>query len=190
MTDTPAMPREGWDSGNLPPNVRLGHGSIITGPHAFRRFRSTHPEAIIVGSSSSLDGCQLSLGLRGRLIVGDYSLLSGAIIMGEEEIRIGSYVSIGWNVAIADSDFHPIDPAQRLQDVIACSPIGGGRPRPPIEHRPVIIEDDVWIGPCAAILKGVRIGAGSIIEAGSMVTRDVPAGSRILGNPARIAGEA
>jgi acetyltransferase-like isoleucine patch superfamily enzyme len=176
----------GWDGGPLPANVTLGHGSIVIGPQTFRRFRSRQPQAIVVGAHSTLDGCQLSLGEQGRLIVGDYTLLSGAIIMGEEEIRIGSYVSIGWNVAIADSDFHPIDPALRQQDVIACSTIGGGRPRPRIACKPVIIEDEVWIGPCAAIMKGVRIGAGSIIDPGSMVTRDVPPGSRVLGNPARI----
>ena len=56
-------------------------------------------------------------------------------------------------------------------------------------RRPVIIEDDVWIGPNAAILKGVRVGAGAFIEAGSLVTRDVPPRARILGNPAQVIGE-
>jgi acetyltransferase-like isoleucine patch superfamily enzyme len=49
-----------------------------------------------------------------------------------------------------------------------------------------VIEDDVWIGPNATLLKGVRIGAGAFIEAGSLVTRDVPAGATVLGNPAQI----
>jgi acetyltransferase-like isoleucine patch superfamily enzyme len=53
----------------------------------------------------------------------------------------------------------------------------------------VIIEDDVWIGPNATILKGVRIGAGAFIEAGAMVTHDVPPRARVLGNPAQIVGE-
>jgi acetyltransferase-like isoleucine patch superfamily enzyme len=67
--------------------------------------------------------------------------------------------------------------------------LGQGRPRPEIAKKLVVIEDDVWIGPNATILKGVRIGAGAWIEAGSLVTHDVPPGSRMLGNPAQIVGE-
>jgi acetyltransferase-like isoleucine patch superfamily enzyme len=104
-------------------------------------------------------------------------------------MRIGSYVVIGWNATIADTDFHPADPAERIADAIACSPLGGGRPRPEIARLPVVIEDDVWIGPNATILKGVRLGAGSFIEAGALITRDVPPRSRVIGNPAQIIGE-
>jgi acetyltransferase-like isoleucine patch superfamily enzyme len=56
-------------------------------------------------------------------------------------------------------------------------------------RRPVIIEDDVWIGPNATILKGVRLGAGAYIEAGALVVRDVPPGARVVGNPAQIVEE-
>jgi acetyltransferase-like isoleucine patch superfamily enzyme len=93
---------------------------------------------------------------------------------------------IGWNAAIADTDFHPLAPAQRVADAVACSPLGKGRRRPEVARRPVVIEDDVWIGPNATILKGVRIGAGAWIEAGSLVTREVTPRSRVLGNPAQI----
>jgi acetyltransferase-like isoleucine patch superfamily enzyme len=54
----------------------------------------------------------------------------------------------------------------------------------------VVIEDDVWIGYNARILKGVRVGEGRVIEAGAVVLHDVPAGSIVAGNPARIIGQA
>jgi maltose O-acetyltransferase len=54
------------------------------------------------------------------------------------------------------------------------------------EPRPIVIEDDVWIGAGATILPGVRIGRGSIIGAGAVVPRDVPAWSVAVGNPARV----
>ncbi len=181
--------REGWIHGTLPPNVRLGPGSIITGEHAFRRFRARTDPAITVGEHCTLDAVHLAVGESGRIVMGDWCHLSAAVLLCEEEIRFGSYVAIGWNVVIADTDFHPIAPAERLADALACSPLGGGRPRPPVERRPVVIEDDVWIGPCATILKGVRIGAGAVIEPGALVTRDIPGRSRVLGNPARIVGE-
>jgi acetyltransferase-like isoleucine patch superfamily enzyme len=67
---------------------------------------------------------------------------------------IGNRVFIAGGVTIADSDFHPMDPAARLADTIALSPIGNSKNRPVITSKPVIIEDDVWIGFNATILKG------------------------------------
>ena len=77
---------------------------------------------------------------------------------------------------------------RNIADAIACSPLANGRRRPPLEMREVVIEDDVWIGPNATILKGVRIGAGSFIEPGALVTRDVPPRSHVSGNPADVGG--
>ena len=52
----------------------------------------------------------------------------------------------------------------------------------------MVIEDDVWVGPNATVLKGVRVGAGAVVEAGALVTRDVLPRARVLGNPAQIIG--
>jgi acetyltransferase-like isoleucine patch superfamily enzyme len=52
--------------------------------------------------------------------------------------------------------------------------------------KPIVIEDDVWIGTHAVILPGVRIGRGAVVAAGAIVTRDVPAGVIVAGVPARI----
>jgi acetyltransferase-like isoleucine patch superfamily enzyme len=92
-------------------------------------------------------------------------------------------------VTIVDSDFHPLDPAQRAMDCEALAPDGHGQ-RPRVEAKPVIIEDNVWVGFGAAILKGIRIGRGAIVGAGSVVTRDVPACTFVAGNPARVVGPA
>jgi acetyltransferase-like isoleucine patch superfamily enzyme len=56
-------------------------------------------------------------------------------------------------------------------------------------RKKVVIESDVWIGPNATILKGVRIGAGSFIEAGALIVSDIPPRSRVLGNPAQVIGK-
>jgi acetyltransferase-like isoleucine patch superfamily enzyme len=88
-------------------------------------------------------------------------------------------------VTIADSDFHPLDPLDRLKDIIALSPVGNRMLRPAVVPFEVIIEDDVWIGLNATILKGVTIGSGAIIEPGSIVVHDVLPGQRVSGNPAK-----
>jgi acetyltransferase-like isoleucine patch superfamily enzyme len=179
----------GWTHGKLPENVFLGADSVIAESHAFRRFKSRHPEALVIGEHCTMDGVHFAVGPEGRVEIGDYCYFTNAVLLCELELRIGRYVMIGWNATIADSDFHPIAPAERIADAVACSPLGNGRPRPEVVRRPVIIEDDVWIGPNAAILKGVRIGAGAVVEAGAVVTADVPARARVLGNPARVVGE-
>lgn len=173
----------------LPPQVRCGEGTIITGEKPFRRFFAQADPAMVVGAQCFLDGVQFALGRSARVTIGDYVYCTNTVLLCEQEIRIGNYVLIGFNVAIADTDFHPLDPAQRMLDAIACSPAGQGRPRPPIATAAVIIEDDVYIGANCTILKGVRIGAGAWLEPGTVVTRDVPARARVLGNPAQIVGE-
>ncbi len=55
-----------------------------------------------------------------------------------------------------------------------------------LENKPVVIEDNVWIGCRCIILKGVRVGAGAIIAAGSVVTKNVPSDSIAAGVPARV----
>jgi acetyltransferase-like isoleucine patch superfamily enzyme len=171
----------------LPPNTRVAAGSKLLGEKIFRRFFSEREPAIEVGEHCYFDGVQFALGKQATFSAGNYVYASNMILLAEQEIRLGNHVFIGFNVAIADTDFHPLEPALRMQDAIAISPLGDGR-RPFIATAPVIIGDDVWIGPNSAILKGVRIGAGAFIEPGSVVTKDVPARARVLGNPAQVIG--
>lgn len=177
-----------WLEGKVPGNVQLGHDTVVKGDHAFQRFRSRLDPALIIGEHCTMDGVHFAIGERGRIQIGTFCYFCNVILLCELELRIGNYVVAGWNTTLADSDFHPISPAARIQDAIACSPLGRGRPRPALPALPVIIEDDVWIGPNVTILKGVRIGAGAFIEPGSLVTQEIPSGARVLGNPARIVG--
>jgi acetyltransferase-like isoleucine patch superfamily enzyme len=128
--------------------------------------------------------------VNGRCTVGDFTLLNGALLMAEELIEIGSYCLVSWNVGIADSDFHPIDPAERRRDAIALAPYYQERPpRPAIRTAPVRIADNVWIGMNAVILKGVTIGENAVIAAGSVVSKSVPANTIVAGNPAVVVKE-
>jgi acetyltransferase-like isoleucine patch superfamily enzyme len=181
------LPKPGfWEDGALPLNVVVGDESIITGQHAFRKFFARHESALVIGHHCTLGGTSLAIGKNGTVTIGNWCCLSGSILLCESEVHIGNYVAMALNATIADTDFHPIEPALRMADAVACSPLGQNQNRPPVVARPVIIEDDVWIGPNALILKGVRIGAGSVVEPGSVVTKDVPPRSRVSGNPARV----
>lgn len=97
---------------------------------------------------------------------------TGSTLVAAVRIEIGDRVLVGANSTIVDTDFHPLDPETRRRDINA------GR------SAPVVIEDDVFIGMSCLILKGVRIGRGSVVGAGTVVTCDVPAGATVVGNPA------
>lgn len=100
--------------------------------------------------------------------------MSGATIVAAERVEIGDCVFVGSNTIIVDTDFHPLNPEARRRDVLSG------------EHRPVVLEDDVFVGMNSLILKGVHIGLGAVVGAGSVVTQDVPSGVVVGGNPARI----
>lgn len=179
-----------WIDGALPANARVGADTVITGSDAFKRFRTQRQPGLVIGERCTMDLTHFSFQPDGEVVIGDDCVLASVVLMCEERITIGSRVAIGWNSYVMDADFHPMEPAQRLADVFACSPLGAaaGLERPHVPTRPVVIEDDVWIGPGCMVFKGVRIGAGSFIEPGSVLTSDVPPRSRVRGNPAAVIG--
>lgn len=91
-------------------------------------------------------------------------------------MRLGDHVGVAGHAFIADSDGHPADLERRLQ----------GRHLAAADIRPVTIEDHVWIGRNAHVLKGVTVGRGAVVASGSVVTSDVPPGALAMGVPARM----
>jgi acetyltransferase-like isoleucine patch superfamily enzyme len=175
-----------WDYAALAPAVHVGEGCFLERRDSFARCRSRHQPGVRLG-----DGVQVymwssfSVDAEGSIVVGDDCVLVGAVFMCAQRITLGRRVVVSYNVTIADSDFHPIDPHARRLDAIANAPEGDRSTRPSFISRPVVIEDDAWIGIGAIILKGVTVGRGARIGAGAVVTRDVVPGAYMIGNPAR-----
>src|SRR5437016_1843924 len=175
-----------WWPDPIPGNVEFGEGFYCETAQIFRKLRSKKLRAVIIGDHvSCYAGCSFAIGPNGHCRIGDFTLLNGALIMAEDRIEIGSHCLVSWNVGIADSDFHPLAPAQRLVDAKALAPFYKNRPeRPKLVTSPVIIADNVWIGMNATILKGVTIGENSVVAAGSVVSKSVPSNTVVAGNPA------
>jgi len=111
----------------------------------------------------------------GSIYIGDNVGISNVSIASSSKVSIGNNVLLGAGVKIYGTDFHPANPEDRLapnQSELTHS-------------RDIIIEDNVFIGAGAIILKGVHIGKGCTIGAGSVVTKDVPESEIWAGNPAR-----
>jgi acetyltransferase-like isoleucine patch superfamily enzyme len=191
MNETVQSKSLSWTADELPPNVRLGANSVITGhylpgDHPFKHFRSRLDPAIVIGAGCTLNGVYFNMGEEAKIEIGDYCHFTEAFLLCELELRIGNYVVIGWHTTVTDADFHPRSPDDRIVDAIACSPLANGQARRAFARKPVIIEDNVWVGPNVTILKGVRIGEGAFVEPGSVVVRAVPPHTRVLGNPAQV----
>lgn len=101
------------------------------------------------------------------LEIGNYCGFSGTVIGCFKEIKLGQRVRCGANTLITDSDWHLDDPRSG-------------------EPKAIIIEDNVWLGVNVIVLKGVRIGANSVIGAGSVVVNDIPENVIAAGNPCRV----
>lgn len=175
-----------WFPGVIPPNVEAGENAMIDSSFCFKHFFSVLPVGARIGNNVTIWRASLAPEAQGMIEIGDFCHIANSSLACSSRITIGNYVCIANGVTITDSDFHPISPAGRMADSVALSSMGDRRMRPQISVRPVVIEDDVWIGYNATILKGVRIGRGSIIAPGAVVIQNVPEDSYAFGNPARI----
>lgn len=122
--------------------------------------------------------CRLVAYHKAIIDIADGVGLSGVTVVAYNGIEIGARTLIGAEVLIVDTDCHPLDPEKR-----AASPCEGWK------SKPISIGSDVFIGTRAIILKGVTIGNGAIVGAGSVVTRDVASRDIVAGNPAVRVGE-
>jgi acetyltransferase-like isoleucine patch superfamily enzyme len=116
------------------------------------------------------------------ITIGNHVGMSSPCIWIQNKLTIGNHVNIGGNCLILDTDTHKIDYlARRGQKVVDPND-----PKTTIQSAPITIEDDVWVGANCIILKGVTIGARSVIGAGSIVTRDIPSDCIAAGTPAKV----
>ncbi|MGQ0792552.1 MAG: acyltransferase [Deltaproteobacteria bacterium] len=158
-------------------------------PTARVRNMRQDPKAVKVGAGTHLE-CELFVFWDGGQIeIGKLChIAAGTRIISQSSVLIGDYVGISHLVDIHDTDCHPLDWRERRLDAEEMFRGGYLSPTKTVS-KPVIIEDDVWIGFKATVLKGVRIGRGAIVAAGAVVAEDVPAWAVVAGNPARVVKE-
>jgi acetyltransferase-like isoleucine patch superfamily enzyme len=112
-----------------------------------------------------------------ELTFGDDCFVAGQVQFTlNKKITVGNHVLIAGRADIQDSDGHPSDPSRRMR----------GEDMDESDIAPVTIQDYAWIGRDAHVLKGVTIGRGAVVAAGSVVVSDVPDGAIAMGVPARI----
>jgi acetyltransferase-like isoleucine patch superfamily enzyme len=144
--------------------------TLASGPRISMRL-GPNARLSIHGVAKICRGSVVYLDHDAHLEIGHHSYLNtSSTITCFEHITIGSGCAISWNTNIFDGNAHEL--------------ISDGIRKPP--RKPVRIGNQVWVGSGATILPGVSIGDGSVVAAGAVVTRDVPPGVIVAGNPGRV----
>ena len=161
--------------GSIPIFKLPKNGKIIIGSH-------TVLNSDFKNSNTSLTTrVKFVTGYNGVIKIGRNCDLNGTCFVAYDEIEVGDFCQFASSTLIADTDFHPIAPAQRMLQM-------KGEPFSfdSVKKKKITIGNNVWVGWGAIILKGVTIGDNSIIAAGAVVVSDVPSNVIVGGNPSTI----
>lgn len=158
--------RRGWYRLRYP-RLEIGRGVMFIG-----RLRLRQGTRLSIGDRTRVRGTVIVNG-GGSVVVGADSLLNGCWILAADSVRLGERCLVS-DCGITDNDFHNPDPSLRHETA------------KPDTRAPVTIGDNVWLGTHALVLKGVHIGEDSLVGAGAVVRRDVPAAAVVAGNPAQV----
>jgi len=122
-----------------------------------------------------------------KITIGEQTFIGNSSLVAASSICIGNNVLISWGVTVVDHNSHSLCYSERCEDVLDWKQ--GKKDWSNVISKPVYINDKAWIGFQSIILKGVTIGEGAIVGAGSVVTKDVPAWTIVAGNPAKVIRE-
>lgn len=147
----------------------VGQGRIVIG----KNFCMTSGE-YINPISSNLRGSIYTDCSQAEISIGDNVGMSSTRMWIHDSLTIGNNVKIGAGALFIDTDCHPMDFNIRRNSNEGT------------KSAHIVVEDDAWIGAQCVVLKGVTIGARSIIGAGSVVTKSIPADCIAAGNPCRV----
>ena len=157
-----------WFDAPLPSGVQLGDGTWLYSSFAFLHDRSGGD--VITGTHCGIyNGSFFDLGPVGRVTIGDFTAIVGAIFAVNGTIEIGSYCFLAHEVVVADSAWSVPGRFDRTSPTTT-------------------IADDAWVGARAIILAGAHIGRGAVVGAAALVDFDVPDHAVVAGNPGRVVG--
>ncbi len=151
---------------------------------------------LTIGSDCIISGNFIFESKEGRISIGDHTYIGGGTFISRSSITIGNNVTIAWGGTVYDHDSHSLNYLERRKDIDdELRDIRNGvsfiahKNWECVNSKPIVIQDDVWIGMNCIILKGVTICEGAIVGAGSVVTKDVPPWTLVAGNPAKVIKE-
>lgn len=151
---------------SLAPNskIELRDRSVLCSDSRFTALGVSHPVVL------------RTLRAGAEIVIGEDSGISGGTVCAAVSVRIGRECMFGADVMVVDTDFHAVKAEGRRRN----------QNEEDIAAKPIVLQDNVFLGSRSTVLKGVSIGANSIVGAGSVVVKDVSRDSIFGGNPSRI----
>lgn len=155
---------------------------------------NSHKKRVTIGENSMVDCNFIFESDLGEILIGKNTYIGGNTnLISRSAIQIGDNVTISWGCYIYDHDSHSLDYEQRRkdfvqfrEDYIKTGNAVFSKNWEKVKTSSITIQNDVWIGFEAVILKGVTVGEGAVIASKAVVTKDVPPWSVVAGNPAKV----
>jgi acetyltransferase-like isoleucine patch superfamily enzyme len=175
-----------------PDNVFIGSNTISEGMEVTVRNGIRGKVNIEVGNDSIIAGSYIIEKPTGFIKIGNRTFIGGGRFISIEGIEIGDDVMFSWGCTVMDNNAHSLNWAERMSDVkdwkrgLDEGKVGFYKKWDHVKSKKIIIKNKAWIGFNCIILKGVTVGEGAIVGAGSVVTQDVPDFTIVAGNPAKI----
>jgi len=171
------------------PGMTFGRESFVA--YRLIQLREGWGPTLHIGERSYVNAGIVFEAETGSVTIGNSSFVGGATIICRDSVFIGDNVEIAWGVTIMDHNSHSVTYySEREKDTLMAYliPRGGNSAKDwgNVHHAPIVIKDKAWIGFNAIVLKGVTIGEGAVVGAGSVVTKDVPDWTVVGGNPAQV----
>ncbi len=146
---------------------------------------------IVIGEDCVVAGAFILENDGGKVRIGNRTFIGGGRFISIAGIEIGDDVMFSWGCTLMDNDAHSLDWQQRVNDVadwkrgLDEKKIGAYKNWEAVDSAPIVVGNRAWIGFNVIILKGITIGEGAVVAAGSVVTKDVAPYTLVAGNPAR-----
>jgi len=177
-----------WYPVGIPANVVRGPDVYLDTSYAFAGFHSQSSPGLTLGDAAGVyDRTNFNVGPKGQVSVGAYTCLNATTLICNDRITIGAHCLLAWGVVLTDTwPSRDVPMSVRRKALLAAA----GQPLrllPPVSPpRPVIIEDNVWVGFDSVIMPGVTLGRGCIVGCKTVVAKDVPPYAVVVGSPPRI----
>ena len=171
-------------------NIKIDKTSILLKSCTFRFDKVKN--IVDIGKNTML-GCSFIFESdEGEIKIGDNTFInSGTTLISRSKILVGNNVTIAWGCTLYDHNSHSLDYKERQKDIFRQNEdYKNGRSLIStkdwnvVKSKPIIVEDNVWIGFDSVILSGVTIGEGAVVGARSVVREDVEPWTVVVGNPA------
>jgi acetyltransferase-like isoleucine patch superfamily enzyme len=177
-----------WYRGGVPGNVVLGRDAYVDSSYSFAAFQSEQCPGLTLGDAcGAYDRMAFVVGPQGRISVGSYTVLNGTYLICNERITIGSHCLLAWGSVLTDSWIGTGVPPAARRAVLRAAAADPVRRLPPVSTpRPILVEDNVWVGFDAVILPGVTLGRGCIVGCKCVIAENIAPYTVVVGEPPRV----